>query len=67
MMSILGCSAEELGNVLRALGFWADRRQMPAEPPAAAAVTAVAEATTLRKPRWTIAPADAATRRGRRC
>ncbi len=46
MMSILGCSAEELGNVLRALGFWADRRQMPAEPPAAAAVAAVAEAAT---------------------
>ena len=26
MMSILGCSADELGNVLKALGFWAERR-----------------------------------------
>ena len=54
MMSILGCSAEELGNVLRALGFWADRRQVPAETPAAAAAvadTAIAAETT--------APADA--------
>jgi ATP-dependent RNA helicase SUPV3L1/SUV3 len=30
MMSILGCSAGELGNVFKALGFWADRRPMPA-------------------------------------
>ena len=38
MMSILGCSADELGNVLKALGFWAERRLVrPAvsEPPAA--------------------------------
>jgi ATP-dependent RNA helicase SUPV3L1/SUV3 len=33
MMSILGCSAEELGNVLRALGFWVDRRQVPVPAP----------------------------------
>jgi ATP-dependent RNA helicase SUPV3L1/SUV3 len=47
MMSILGCSAEELGNVLRALGFWADRRPIPVEPPAsAAAVTGAAGETT---------------------
>src|SRR6185312_8634741 len=26
MMSILGCSADELGNVLKSLGFWAERR-----------------------------------------
>jgi ATP-dependent RNA helicase SUPV3L1/SUV3 len=26
MMSILGCSADELGHVLKALGFWAERR-----------------------------------------
>jgi ATP-dependent RNA helicase SUPV3L1/SUV3 len=38
MMSILGCSAEELGNVLRSLGFWADRRPMPPEPVAVAVV-----------------------------
>ena len=54
MMSILGCSAEELGNVLQALGFWADRRQIPAEPPAAAAAAAVVEAATAAEtPRWT--------------
>jgi ATP-dependent RNA helicase SUPV3L1/SUV3 len=28
MMSILGCSAEELGNVLKALGFRLDRREV---------------------------------------
>ena len=55
MMSILGCSAEELGNVLRALGFWADRRQVPAETPVAAA--AVADAAIAAE---TTAPADAA-------
>ena len=48
MMSILGCSAEELGNVLRALGFWADRRQIPAEPPAA--IVQSAEAVTVAEP-----------------
>ena len=44
MMSILGCSADELGNVLKALGFRLDRRPVPkvekpvdvaSEPPAA--------------------------------
>jgi ATP-dependent RNA helicase SUPV3L1/SUV3 len=38
MMSILGCSGEELGHVLKALGFWVDRRQLAtpviANPPA---------------------------------
>ena len=66
MMSILGCSAEELGNVLRALGFWADRRQLPAEPPAAAAVAAVADAATVAEDAApaapeTAVPADAPT------
>jgi len=32
MMSILGCSANELGNVLKALGFWAERRRLVAAP-----------------------------------
>ncbi len=32
MMSILGCSSSELGNVLKALGFWADRRLVKPEP-----------------------------------
>lgn len=31
MMSILGCSANELGHVLKALGFWAERRPAPPE------------------------------------
>jgi ATP-dependent RNA helicase SUPV3L1/SUV3 len=40
MMSILGCSADELGHVLKALGFWAERRAVaavvgPSEPPPA--------------------------------
>jgi len=35
MMSILGCSADELGNVLKVLGFWAERRPIvpAADPP----------------------------------
>ena len=32
MMSILGCSADELGNVLKALGFRLDRRLIVAAP-----------------------------------
>ena len=39
MMSILGCSADELGHVLKALGFWAERRLLPPEAPSAAAST----------------------------
>ncbi|MDX2204446.1 MAG: helicase-related protein, partial [Hyphomicrobiaceae bacterium] len=56
MMSILGCSSAELGNVLKALGFWADRRLVkpeaaaPAKPAAEPADTAAAAAE----------PADAA-------
>ena len=38
MMSILGCSADELGHVLKSLGFWAERRlaapEVSASPPA---------------------------------
>jgi ATP-dependent RNA helicase SUPV3L1/SUV3 len=33
MMSILGCSAQELGEVLKTLGFWADRKPLPAAAP----------------------------------
>jgi ATP-dependent RNA helicase SUPV3L1/SUV3 len=36
MMSILGCRADELGHVLRALGFRSDRRLLEPEPPASA-------------------------------
>ena len=32
MMSILGCSAAELGNVLKALDFWVERRRVVAAP-----------------------------------
>ena len=35
MMSILGCSADELANVLKALGFWAERRPAVVEAGAA--------------------------------
>ena len=38
MMSILGCSADELGHVLKSLGFWAERRlaapEVSEQPPA---------------------------------
>lgn len=34
MMSLLGCSTEELGSVLRALGFRLDRRPIKSTPPA---------------------------------
>ena len=40
MMSILGCSALELGNVLRALGFRSERRAAPMPKPQAAMLTA---------------------------
>ena len=46
MMSILGCSSDELANVLKSLGFRLDRRTMPVPrvKPAAAATPAVASA-----------------------
>ncbi|MGE3064533.1 MAG: helicase-related protein [Hyphomicrobiaceae bacterium] len=44
MMSILGCSAEDLGLVLKALGFWVERRRIPATPPAATSEAPVAAA-----------------------
>ena len=45
MMSILGCSANELGLVLKALGFWADRRRMaPVAAQDQLAATALASA-----------------------
>lgn len=43
MMSILGCSAEELGEVLKALGFRLDRRPVPATSPAASEAAASAD------------------------
>jgi ATP-dependent RNA helicase SUPV3L1/SUV3 len=44
MMSILGCSTDELANVLKALGFRLDRR--PKRKPLAPAATAPATVTT---------------------
>jgi ATP-dependent RNA helicase SUPV3L1/SUV3 len=45
MMSILGCSAGELGNVLKALGFWAERRKLLPAPADAIAPQAATPAT----------------------
>ena len=56
MMSILGCSSAELGNVLKALGFWADRRLVkpdaaaPAAAPDAGAPADVAVASANATP-----------------
>lgn len=44
MMSILGCSAEELGEVLKALGFRLERRPIPTEAPAVVPTPAATEA-----------------------
>ncbi|PWT86685.1 MAG: helicase, partial [Proteobacteria bacterium] len=44
MMSILGCSSAELGNVLKVLGFRLDRRRLEPTPPAAQVSPAVGEA-----------------------
>ncbi len=47
MMSILGCSAAELGNVLKVLGFRLDRRRLaPAQPHEAASGADPAAAAT---------------------
>ena len=67
MMSILGCSADELGHVLKALGFWAERRLVapggsekpPAEPIALSASKAEAAAAADNVPNGTAdAPMD---------
>jgi len=56
MMSILGCSPDELGGVLKALGFWVDRRPVKAADattasgPAAAPAPAEGEAPTMQTP-----------------
>ena len=57
MMSILGCSAEELGNVLKALGFRLDRRPIVAaaapvavSSPVEAALEVALEASTSETP-----------------
>jgi len=62
MMSLLGCSPEELGGVLKALGFRLDRRPVKAQPPMPAAdaaqeTTVATEAET--EPVATPTPAEA--------
>jgi ATP-dependent RNA helicase SUPV3L1/SUV3 len=53
MMSILGCSAEELGEVLKSLGFRLDRRPIASAPPIAS--EAVAEAAPADEPGTAVA------------
>ena len=55
MMSILGCSADELGDVLKALGFWAERR-LAAARGAAPTATPTNGAATAAPMSITIAP-----------
>lgn len=50
MMSVLGCSAEELGHVLKALGFWVERRPVKPEAADATETTAPAEVTEATEP-----------------
>src|SRR6185295_15178348 len=45
MMSILGCSAAELGNVLKVLGFRLDRRRVAPDPLAEPTAAVAPEAT----------------------
>lgn len=58
MMSLLGCSPEELGGVLKALGFRLERR--PIEREAAPAATAEPGAAAM-EPSAQIVPAEVAT------
>ena len=57
MMSILGCSSEELGNVLKALGFRLDRREVKA----VAQVTAPADGAPVNYALAAALAADAST------
>lgn len=46
MMSILGCSPDELGEVLKSLGFWVERKTVTPAPAANAAPETTAEAVS---------------------
>ncbi|MCB1522079.1 MAG: helicase [Hyphomicrobiaceae bacterium] len=51
MMSILGCSVDELGQVLKALGFWLERKPVPKPVQQAVAATEpAAEAPAVAAP-----------------
>jgi len=60
MMSILGCSPEELSNVLKALGFRLDRKTVPkpAEPAKVAVATPPADAVSTTPAPDAVAPAN---------
>ncbi|MEZ5850804.1 MAG: helicase-related protein [Hyphomicrobiaceae bacterium] len=59
MMSVLGCSSEELGNVLRSLGFRSEMRPAPAKP-APKTPVAPAAASAEESPGEAVATIDAA-------
>ena len=64
MMSILGCSSDELGNVLKALGFSLDRRPLPKvekQPDAASGAPATAAVSAESAPADVATASDAAT------
>jgi ATP-dependent RNA helicase SUPV3L1/SUV3 len=61
MMSILGCSAEELGEVLKALGFRLERRPIAASPPEAATADQSAPPATPEAGAETQPPEESAT------
>ncbi|MGE0203670.1 MAG: helicase-related protein [Hyphomicrobiaceae bacterium] len=60
MMSILGCSAEELGHVLKALGFRLDRRPVKVAPADASAAVEQAPAVADAPSEGAVTAAEAA-------
>ena len=60
MMSILGCSADELGHVLKALGFWAERRLAAPERRATPSRPCLSSASAAGQRRGDAAAGDAA-------
>src|SRR6185295_15570421 len=61
MMSILGCSAAELGNVLKVLGFRLDRRRLAPDQQSESATAAAPGATEIAAEDHTPAAEDVAT------
>ncbi len=56
MMSILGCSPDELGEVLKTLGFWGEKRVKKVLPPSKPAAPADADAVPAETPQAEAAP-----------